>query len=47
MRLKQIQDQLAQVEREKKELEEKFSSDVDQYRAQIEALQMEKAQFND
>ena len=43
MRLKQIQDQLLKVETEKKQLEEKHATEIDQYRAQIEALQIEKS----
>ena len=38
MRLKQYQDQLAKHEKEKKELNEKHEQEIDQYRAQLEAL---------
>ena len=43
MRLKQLQDQQAKHEKEKKELIEKHEQELDQYKAQLEALQIEKA----
>ena len=47
MRLKQIQEQLTKVQKEKEDLESSHASEIEQLKAQMEGLQLEKVQANE